>query len=95
MKILRLLNVVISIAHSATPAPKNAEEREAARRRVRESFRRRFAAVADRCREKLIEFYGAEKGRQVRYAEAFEICEYGRQPSAEELRRLFPFLPKD
>ena len=79
---------------SADRSPKNAAEREVARERVRESFRKRFASVADRCREKLIELYGEEQGRQVRYAEAFEICEYGRQPTAEELRRLFPFFPE-
>jgi LmbE family N-acetylglucosaminyl deacetylase len=28
----------------------------------------------------------------VRYAEAFEICEYGRQIDSTEMRRLFPFL---
>ena len=41
-----------------------------------------------------IELYGEEKGKQVQYAEAFEVCEYGRQPSPEEIRRLFPFLPE-
>jgi hypothetical protein len=71
--------------------PKNEEERSAARDRVRESFKRRAARVADNCREKLIELYGKEQGEQVRYAEAFEICEYGRQPTKEELRKLFPF----
>lgn len=80
---------------SAARAPKNAAQREAAYRRVRESFKRRSASVADRCREKLIELYGQQQGKQVRYAEAFEICEYGRRPNAEELRRLFPFLPKN
>ena len=25
-------------------------------------------------------------------AEAFEVCEYGRQPTAAELRELFPFF---
>lgn len=79
---------------SAETCPRTEEEQEAKRREVRESFRRRFAAIADDCRAKLIELYGAEAGRQVRYAEAFEICEYGRQPSPEELRRLFPFLPQ-
>lgn len=79
---------------SADRSPKNAAEREVARRRVRESFSRRFAAIADRYREELIEVYGKEKGKQIRYAEAFEICEYGRQPTEEELRQLFPFLPK-
>jgi LmbE family N-acetylglucosaminyl deacetylase len=77
---------------SADRAPKNEAEREARRRQVRESFKRRFANVADSCREKLIELYG-EEGKKVRYAEAFQICEYGRRPSPRELRELFPFLP--
>ncbi len=57
-------------------------------------MRERNADIANRYRSKLIELYGEEAGKQVRYAEAFEVCEYGRRPSAEELRRLFPFLPK-
>ena len=79
---------------NADRAPKNAEEREARRKRVRDGFRRRAARTADRFRDKLIELYGEEQGKQVRYAEAFEICEYGRRPSAKELRQLFPFLPE-
>ncbi len=43
--------------------------------------------------DKLVELYGEQRGRQVRYAEAFEICEYGRQPDEDEIRRLFPFFP--
>jgi LmbE family N-acetylglucosaminyl deacetylase len=30
---------------------------------------------------------------KIRYAEAFEITEYGSQPSEEEIRRLIPFFP--
>ena len=41
-------------------------------------------------RDRLIELYGEEKGRAIVYAEAFEISEYGRRPSEEELRALFP-----
>lgn len=40
----------------------------------------------------LEEWYGKEKAGQVRYAEAFEICEYGSQPSREDIKRLFPML---
>jgi hypothetical protein len=76
------------------PAPTDEAGRPARRQKVREGFRRRFAANADKYREKLIEMYGAAEGKKVRYAEAFEVCEYGRQPSAEELRRLFPFYGK-
>lgn len=74
------------------PALADPAEREKKRDAVRESFRRRCAATADRYRDKLVELYG-EAGKQVRYAEAFEICEYGRRPNADELRQLFPFLP--
>jgi LmbE family N-acetylglucosaminyl deacetylase len=42
-------------------------------------------------RESLIKWYG-EKGGSVSHAEAFEICEYGKQPGEEEIKRLFPML---
>ena len=58
---------------------------------VRAGFTRRFGGTADRFREKLREMYGPQRGDAVRYAEAFEVSEYGRRPSAEEIRKLFPF----
>ena len=48
---------------------------------------------ANNNRAELIQWYGEEKGRAVKYAECFEICEYGRQPTGSEIRQLFPFLP--
>jgi LmbE family N-acetylglucosaminyl deacetylase len=54
----------------------------------------RYEAIANRYRDVLIRRYGAEKGKTVRYAEAFEICEYGRRPTEEEIRKLFPFFPE-
>jgi hypothetical protein len=80
---------------SADRAPKNEAQREAKREQVREAFKRRFAGIADRCRDKLIELYGEESGEKVRYAEAFMICEYGARPSKTQLRNLFPFFPKE
>jgi LmbE family N-acetylglucosaminyl deacetylase len=74
---------------SPAQAPKTEEERQAKREQVKESFKRRFASVANDCREKLIELYGEEAGKNVKYAEAFEICEYGRRPSKEEILKLF------
>jgi LmbE family N-acetylglucosaminyl deacetylase len=41
-------------------------------------------------RDALARRYGRERAERVRYCEAFEVCEYGRQPSAEELETLFP-----
>ena len=46
--------------------------------------------IAKRYRQKLVDLYGEEGGKKVRYAEAFEICEYGRRPTPEEIRALFP-----
>ncbi len=74
------------------PALDDPAGRDKKRQAVREAFRRRFAAVADQNREKLIETYGPA-GKDVKYAEAFEICEYGARANAKEIRRLFPFLP--
>lgn len=50
---------------------------------------------ADRYRKTLISLYGEERGKLVKYAEAFEICEYGRRPSADELKKLFPFFDEN
>jgi LmbE family N-acetylglucosaminyl deacetylase len=57
-------------------------------------FRQRHADLADAYRAKLIELYGEAAGQQVKYAEAFEICEYGRRPHQDELKKLFPVTPK-
>lgn len=69
---------------------------EAGRRRRQEEVRKRlagrYAAQADQFREALVKYYGEQRGRQVRYAQAFEVCEYGRQPSPEEMKRIFPFF---
>jgi LmbE family N-acetylglucosaminyl deacetylase len=46
--------------------------------------------LGDPLREALRRRYGA-KGDAVQNAEAFELCEYGRRPSPEELSQLFPF----
>ena len=56
---------------------------------VRASLIRRYSA--DSLRDVLAKFYGAEQAKKIRYAQGFEICEYGRRPSQEELKKLFPF----
>ena len=43
-------------------------------------------------RELLIQLYGQQEGSQVKQAEAFQVSEYGAQPSLEELKQLFPFF---
>lgn len=53
----------------------------------------RQSRVAKDSRSALTRWYGDEIASKVKYAEAYEICEYGKQPSAKEIRRLFPFFP--
>ena len=43
--------------------------------------------------EVLKKWYG-DKATITKHAERFEICEYGKQPSDDEIRRLFPMLKK-
>ena len=60
---------------------------------LKERWARRAGGEANTFREALIRWYGEERGMQVKYAEAFELCEYGRRPNNAELRQLFPFFP--
>ena len=50
----------------------------------------RNEAVANQYRDRLIAAYGKERGEKVKYAEAFQISQYGRQASADELKGMFP-----
>jgi LmbE family N-acetylglucosaminyl deacetylase len=52
----------------------------------------RGPAISEAVRTTLKKWYGPEKAAQVKHAEAFEICEYGRQPKDDDLRKLFPML---
>jgi N-acetylglucosamine malate deacetylase 1 len=52
--------------------------------------RKRNMAVADQYRERLVALYGPERGQKVRYAEAFQLGQYGRQASVDELKKMFP-----
>jgi LmbE family N-acetylglucosaminyl deacetylase len=66
--------------------PKDAAQR-------REWLRKeRFREPAPAVREALKKWYGSQAD-SIRHAEAFELCEYGRRPTAEELPKLFPFFP--
>jgi LmbE family N-acetylglucosaminyl deacetylase len=70
--------------------------REELTKEVGDRFRNRAAALANQHRDKLIELYGEEVGSKVKYAEAFEICEYGRRPTKEEILKIFPIsAPKN
>ncbi|MBI3417422.1 MAG: PIG-L family deacetylase [Verrucomicrobia bacterium] len=74
------------------PDPKDVAAVTARKKAVRAEWAAEFATPATKYRAQLKERFGDAKGAQVKYAEAFEICEYGRQPAKEELPELFPFL---
>lgn len=59
---------------------------------LREQWLGRSGGEANRYRADLISWYGEEKGKAFKYAECFEICEYGKQPSRAEIKKLFPFF---
>lgn len=62
------------------------------KRFIAAQFQARDSATANRYRELLKKFYGDERGSKIRYAEAFEVSEYGSQPSEARLKQLFPFF---
>lgn len=71
--------------------PEDPAGRQRRREEVRKDLARRYASSADQYRAALVKYYGADRAKNVRYAQAFEICEYGRRPSQEELKQMFPF----
>ena len=77
--------------YAAVPKPEDVAGRKAW---LRKRWSVRQADEAERFRARLTTAtrYGPEKGAGVKFAEAFEICEYGRQPSEDEIHVLFPFL---
>lgn len=69
--------------------PADAEER---RVWLRGQMEPRLRGDAERFRGLLAKYYGEQQAAQIRYAEAFEWCEYGAPFSEERARRLFPFF---
>ncbi len=67
--------------------PTNDKERESF---LLDIVKKRNMAVADQYRAQLVSLYGKERGQAVKYAEAFQLNQYGRQPSADELKKMFP-----
>ena len=55
-----------------------------------EGVKQRSADVANQHRALLVKLYGNERGRAVRYAEAFELNQYGSATTMEELKKLLP-----
>jgi LmbE family N-acetylglucosaminyl deacetylase len=51
-----------------------------------------FARIADQYRDLLYKWYGPERGTEIQYAEALEICEYGASLTEVNTPILFPFF---
>lgn len=77
---------------SADLIPTDPAKIEERRKLVRAGLGGRNRANAQKFRDLLAEWHGKDEAEKVQYAEAFEICEYGRKPSKEELKKLFPFF---
>lgn len=56
--------------------------------------KQRIGSISAEVRASLQKWYGTEKAEHVKFAEAFEICEYGRRPTETEIKKLFPMLGK-
>ena len=76
------------VDHTLNQVPKDVAERK------KWLASRREPPVSPAVRKALEKWYGAERAAQVKVAESFELCEYGRRPTDEELRKLFPMLGK-
>ncbi len=77
------------VSGSEEAMPKTEAELQEAKKRLHDRWKRGSERTANRYREKLIELYGKEKAEKIRHAEAFEICEYGRRPRIDDLKKLF------
>ena len=75
---------------SADLRPSDPEQLEKRRREVRENMAQRNRRLAARFRAELRQQFPAAQADAVQFAEAFELCEYGNTPSAEQLRKMFP-----
>jgi LmbE family N-acetylglucosaminyl deacetylase len=57
-------------------------------------LKRQAREISGELKKSLEKWYGTEKASKAIYVEAFEVCEYGKQPSQDDLRKIFPMLGK-
>ena len=76
------------IGHYLDQVPKEKNER------IQWLAKQRAGTITPEMKTALEKWYGKDKAAQVKYAEAFEICEYGTQPNDEQIKNLFPMLGK-
>jgi len=76
------------IGHYLEQVPKEKNER------IKWLANQRGGTINTDVRASLEKWYGKDKAAEVKYAEAFEVCEYGAQPDEAQIKRLFPMLGK-
>jgi len=76
------------IGHYLDQVPKDKNER------IQWLAKQRAGTITPEMKTELEKWYGKDKAAQVKYAEAFEICEYGTQPNDDQIKTLFPMLGK-
>jgi len=69
--------------------PKDPQER---REWMGKSRRAGSARDVERYKDLLIEYYGEAKYPEIKYADTLQVSEYGRRPSRDELKKIFPFF---
>jgi LmbE family N-acetylglucosaminyl deacetylase len=74
------------IGHYLEKVPKEKNER------IKWLAGQRGGTINADVRASLEKWYGKDKAAQVKYAEAFEVCEYGAQPDEAQIKTLFPML---
>jgi LmbE family N-acetylglucosaminyl deacetylase len=74
---------------SVAKVPEGKEERRAW---LSNRVKRNKGKLSDTRRTSAEKWYGAEFAKSINYTEAFEIAEYGFQPSDDEIRAFFPML---
>jgi LmbE family N-acetylglucosaminyl deacetylase len=76
---------------SVSLVPKGKAERRAW---LSKNIKKRSSKMTDARKKSLIKWYGEEAAKTIKYTEAFEVAEYGYQPTDEELKKFFPMLGK-
>jgi LmbE family N-acetylglucosaminyl deacetylase len=76
------------IGHYLDQVPKDRNDR------IKWLAKQRAGTINMEMRASLEKWYGKDKAANVKYAEAFEICEYGAQPNDVDIKKLFPMLGK-
>lgn len=62
--------------------------------RIKWLSKRTARPINQETRKTLEKWYGKERADKALYVEAFEICEYGAQPTDDDIKKLFPMLGK-